>query len=500
MVVDMPEYTYRQLGKYFDEREALPGSASEGVPYLLFGDDVLVEKAFNQLLDGLMPAERRSFGYEPLEAAAATATDVVERVNTFSLSPGLKVVAWLNAALFRSSVDRKQLIESARRAYGDRQTDKAAGIFLRFLSSVGLSLEDIGGTERASGSLPGLSGGPEDDWVDDLIDHCLQNDLRPDIAEDQADVIKRALERGLPPGHCLVITTEAVDRRQGLFKVIRDRGVVVDCSVPAGNRRADRQAQQQVLAETMEAVMGSHGKRMDRSAFDALCEKTGFDLRTFASNLEILASFVGDRRQVTAADVADVLLRTKRDPIYELTGAVSDRNLGNALFFLDSLLAGDAHPLQILAALANQVRRLLLAKDFAESAHGSAWFEGCTYNQFKTGVVPAMTAYDQQLQQEMERWQPELNPEAVPVEGRSGRRKKGNPKPAGDLLLARNPRNAYPLYLLMRKIAHFGKDELLRAVAEMPDSDRLLKSSARNPKVVLERLIMRLCGVDSDRP
>ena len=56
------------------------------------------------------------------------------------------------------------------------------------------------------------------------------------------------------------------------------------------------------------------------------------------------------------------------------------------------------------------------------------------------------------------------------------------------------------LYLLMRKTGNFGKDELLRAFADLLESDRLLKSSAQHPKVVLERLIMRLCGVDSHRP
>jgi DNA polymerase-3 subunit delta len=291
-----------------------------------------------------------------------------------------------------------------------------------------------------------------------------------------------------------MITTDGVDRRQSLYKLIRDTGVVVDCSVPKGNRRADRQAQQKVLIDTMHATLKPRGKTMDRNAFEALCEQTGFDLRTFASNLEILAHFVGTRAEITAEDVASTLQRTRQDPIYELTNAVSDRSLETALFFLTSLLEADAHPLQILAALTNQCRRLLLARDFADSAHGQAWFEECTYHQFRAQVVPAMVAYDQQLLEEVGRWQRQLMPGPRPAEGKSGRSRKTQAKQKGDLLLAQNPKNAYPLYLLMRKTTRFTRHDLLRAHIDLLDSDRYLKSSTQDPKMVLERLVVRLCG------
>jgi len=67
---------------------------------------------------------------------------------------------------------------------------------------------------------------------------------------------------------------------------------------------------------------------------------------------------VGERREITAEDVAAVLTRTKKDPLYELTNAVTDRDWEKSFFFLASLLAGDIHGLQALAAIANQVRKL----------------------------------------------------------------------------------------------------------------------------------------------
>jgi DNA polymerase-3 subunit delta len=490
----MSEMNYQQLEGHLKGIDRSDPAADAAPVFLIFGDDLLVEKAFTGVLDRLMPADRRSFGYEPLDGTIATAADVVECVTTYGFSPDLKLVAWRGARLFRPTADRKQLLSAARKAAEARENRKAANFFLKFLALAGLSFEDLGRTERASGQVPGLGGGSDDDWVDDLVTYCQAKQLQPAAPEDQAELIKRALERGLPHRHILVITTEGVDRRQALYKLIRDMGVVVDCSVPKGNRRADRQVQEKVLSDTMHAILKPHRKTMDHRAFSALCEQTGFDLRTFANNLEILVQFAGSRPEISAEDVANTLQRTKQDPIYELTNAVSDRSFETALFFLASLLAADAHPLQIVAALTNQFRRLLLARDFADSSHGQAWFEECNYHQFRARTIPAMVAYDQQLLEEVARWQRQLMPGASPAEDGAGRTKKTRSKKPGDLLLAQNPKNPYPLYLLLRKAARFTRDDLLRALEDLLNTDRHLKSSAQDPKMALERLVMRLCG------
>ena len=42
---------------------------------------------------------------------------------------------------------------------------------------------------------------------------------------------------------------------------------------------------------------------------------------------------------ISVADVESVLKRTKKDPIYDLTNAIADRQIEKALFLLNSLLA-----------------------------------------------------------------------------------------------------------------------------------------------------------------
>ena len=73
---------------------------------------------------------------------------------------------------------------------------------------------------------------------------------------------------------------------------------------------------------------------MDRRTFRAMYELTGFDLRIFSDNLNTLITYVGDRKKITQDDVEYVLKRTKKDPIYEFTNAISDRDLEKSFFFL----------------------------------------------------------------------------------------------------------------------------------------------------------------------
>jgi DNA polymerase-3 subunit delta len=268
--------------------------------------------------------------------------------------------------------------------------------------------------------------------------------------------------------------------------------MVIDCSVPKGARRADRIAQEAVLADRKDAILRAAKKTMNPAAYHALYEKTGFDLRTFSSNLEKLVSYAGDRREITVEDVESVLPRTKIDPIYELTNALADRSPEQTLFFLDSILSSDIHPLQAFAALINQVRKLLLVKDFVESPYGSNWQAACPYNYFQSHIIPAVVAYDRELLDQLDRWQSMLDEAADPQSPGTPVKKKKS-KTTTDLLIAKNPKNAYPIYQLFKKSERYTKEELLAAVDSLNEADKRLKSSGQNPKLVLEQLILGIC-------
>jgi DNA polymerase-3 subunit delta len=233
---------------------------------------------------------------------------------------------------------------------------------------------------------------------------------------------------------------------------------------------------------------------MDKYAYMALYEMTGFDLRTFSNNLQKLISYVGDRENITAHDVEFVLKRTKKDPIYDLTNAVSERDIEKSLFFLDTLLADNLHPLQIFAAITNQMRRLLLVKGFVESSHGREWHGGVPFHQFKSRIMPAIQAYDSDLLGQFETWDQLLSKQTgkdnQPSKNKNAK-KKG--RPITDLVIAKSAKNPYPVYQMLLKSEMFTTDELIAVLESLGQADLRLKSTGQKPRLILEKLILFIC-------
>jgi DNA polymerase III subunit delta len=462
--------------------------------YLIYGDELLTKDAFDRLLNVLVPASERNINYEPLDGALEIIHEAINRINTFSLLPGTKVIALRDSKVFYAQQDKEKLLEKAKKAFEDDNIKKAAGFLLSLMGIFNLSFEDVDQSSRKK-SL-GISDPSRTDgiWLDEIIAYCRQHDLSVPVARDDCLILQQAVEKGFPKNNHLIITADMVDKRRGLFKTIRSRGMVVDCSVPKGSRRADQIAQESVLVEKMNSILTDGGKTMSQATYLALYEMTGFDLRTFCNNLEKLINWVGDRVEITIKDVESVLQRTKRDPIYELTNALAERSPDSALFFLESILSSGIHPLQVLTAMVNQIRKLLLAKGFIKSPQGKDWQSACPYPYFQKQILPAIVDYDHKLLDQLGEWRTMLNAESPAQKtGTSPKKKRAKGKVTTDLLIAKNPKNPYPIYLLFKKADRFTPDNLISALEILGETDKKLKTSSQSPKLALEKAIFGIC-------
>lgn len=488
----MPEINHQLLSKYLKDITA-DSQKSFAPVYLLFGEEMLVKTAYGELLDALLPEENRQANYDPMEGASEHVYDAIERVNTFSLMPGTKVVALLESRIFHATQNKMRLLENSKNAYDDDNKSKAVKYFLSLMGNLNLSFEDVDPANRRKTFAFAADVMKSDAWIDDLVEYCHQNQLEIPEASDHAGALQKAIKKGFPSNNHLIITTEMVDKRLGLYKALKDQGMVIDCAVPSGDRRADRMAQEDVLRKKMTEILSPVNKKMDNRAYAALLDMTGFDLRTFCGNLEKLVDYVGQRDVITIQDVTSVLKRTKQDPIYDLTNAIADRQVSEALFFMNSLLTAGFHPLQILAAIVNQIRRLILAKDYTGSPQAKGWHAGVSYNVFQQKVMPSILEYDQSVRQAIEKWeQVGIKTETATSDAARGKGKKKK-KIQTDLILARNPKNGYPVYQLLKKSAHFTRNELIAAVDLLNETDVQLKTSRQDPKFILDRLVLKLC-------
>jgi DNA polymerase-3 subunit delta len=495
----MPSIAHKSLEAYLAESQSADSEQAAGpsIPQtvLLYGEELLCRQALDRIVKAVIAAEHREFNYQPLEGSNEGIIDALERVATYSLSPGPKVVVLQDTPVFSSPKKTSDLFQKSFQLYQQNDMRRAAKRLIDYLSQKGISVEEAADEKWRSGqNLPEMA--PNYEWLDILLQYSRDHKLKASASPGSArDMLKDAIQRGFPSQNHLIMTADTVDKRQSLFKAILETGLVVDCAVPKGDRKADRKVQEEVLRDHMHTILSRAGKRMAPEGFQLLVQFTGFDLRTFCQNLEKLVDYVGQRDVVQSEDVAAILKRTKKDPIYELTNAVADRRTSEALVFLNSLLTENYHPLQILAALVNQFRKLLLAKDFAQKAMGDTIRpDHINFYAFKADILPKMVAHDRFLLEIKQRWLSEAESSVSPSDKKPAKRKKEQ-KPKTDLVLVKSPNNPYPAYQLFQKAGKFSQKELWAAYAKLDAADQRLKSSGDNPRLILEEAVMQICGI-----
>ncbi|MBF0376984.1 MAG: DNA polymerase III subunit delta [Desulfamplus sp.] len=341
--------------------------------------------------------------------------------------------------------------------------------------------------------------------------------------------LKNLIERGFPENHYLVITSPNADKRRNLFNTIKTSGIAIDCSVAQGSGKTDKEEQTQLLRLTMKMVLDRAGKGIEGDAFQALVEMTGFDPATFNDNLERLTAFIGNKDTITINDVYSAVKRSRKDPIFELTNAVAQKNLESSIFYYKSLCDNGFHPLQLLAAIVNQIRRIFVVKIFIETQvqkGNSCWRQGNqNYQNFTANTMPFITKADEELNKIIAQWGEELRNRdaqdklennlddsyesesddeelnAKPIKA-SKRKKKGEPdKKNGankgkttDLIIAPNLKNAYPIFQTFLRADKFELNELSSIMVELSEMDYKFKSSSDgDPFIILEEMIIRIC-------
>jgi DNA polymerase-3 subunit delta len=461
--------------------------------YLVFGEEMLCQEAVQAIVARLLGPSAPAHRVDRIDGSAPGAlAEALARVNTYSLLGDAKVVLLAETTVFETGLDTRAYLEKARSALENDAPDKAARALMAVLAAQQLTVAEVDAEARRHLLATAGMDTDNDGWLEALVDHCRSRDAASSSTADQAESLAEAAAKGFPAGHHLIVTAASVDRRRKIYKVIEAAGVVVDASVPTGARRADVEVQQRLLRDQVQRILAPRAKRLEPAAHDALVEMTGFELRTFCTSLEKLADYAGSRDTITAEDVRQVLRRSKKDPIYAFTGAVGERRLDQALFYLDSLLTAGTHPLQVLAALANLVRRLAAARGFLDSPEGRCWRRRMPYPEFQRQVVPALSAHDAHLAERVRSWRGE-------AEAETGKSKR-SAKAETDLALVKNPKSVYPVYQLFLQAENYRAAHLEAVLHRLARTDRALKSSAAPARWTIEALLWFICQGGESKP
>lgn len=309
------------------------------------------------------------------------------------------------------------------------------------------------------------------------------------------ELLEQLIEKGIPDTHCLILISYSLDKRKKIFKFIQKQGFVIDCTIPQGSRKADLDEQRDLLKSVSLPLLRASGKTLNANAFSALVDQTGFNPEIFMGNIEKLSAYTGNRKTISATDIHAVINKDKKDPIYDFTNAVLDRNPKKALEVLSSLISDGFHPLQLLKSLENQIRKLLLIKGYTTALKQGKKLNqplgSFNFNQFKQVLLPQIISYDQYLKKKDTRIENLLSSYGLDKK----KQKPANKKKAvsTDLLLAPNPKSPYPVFQNFLKSENYSLNELIQAMGDLSDLDYGLKSSSREAVIGLENFILTLC-------
>lgn len=185
------------------------------------------------------------------------------------------------------------------------------------------------------------------------------------LGEESREEILKALGEYLAspaPFTLLVIEADALDGRQKFFKLLSEKGLVVELSIGAGS------------APAMAAQMARDlGVEIDRDAAALVAEIMNDEPARMHIELEKLATYVHPPRgngRIAQADVETLVVAARRNTVWQLADMLVGRHRDAALAFLNNLLREGEEPAGIVGALSWTYRKLIEARELPAHTGG----------------------------------------------------------------------------------------------------------------------------------
>jgi len=344
--------------------------------YLFHGEEFLARKAAQEVVDALVDPAQRDLNLSISDGA--NAAEVARDLKTLPMFSGTKVV-WLQDPPFLAPKKAAKADQLGRlRELWDQGKRREAARRL-------LALAQKAGLDPASASAA--------DWKEEAGIEAGADDLRfcqeaaawareEGISAQGADTapLEALLASGLPTGSHLVVSALSVDARLGLVKRLREIGAEISFR-PAG--RKEKRDVRALAADFLAPL----GKRIGPQAAAALESLVGGDqVRRLHAELEKLALFVGDREEIRADDVHQVVERSKVVE-FLLTHSIEKRDFAGAMEGLRQLLESGGGLPQAVASIATCLRQLLAAREATRATGGRI-------PGFGAGARPWVEAYE----------------------------------------------------------------------------------------------------------
>jgi len=274
----------------------------------------------------------------------------------------------------------------------------------------------------------------------------------------QMESLCELLKRGFSPGYHLVISATEMDKRRSFYKTIEKVGEIISVGGPDQWGKIDMEQLESFAADKARSL----GKQIENEALQSLVALTGGNYRAIASEIEKLATYIGDRKTIEQADVNAVGSASAESLPWDLLDAIGERKLSKALEVLDRLLFQGEKDVGLLFAMVSRVRMLLLLRELIDR---NVLSKGNDYGWYKFNLQRVAQQIGDDLPSD----------------------KKLNP-------LLQHP---FVVFKSVQQAQRFTLAELRRAMELLLDANKRLVSSSIDGRIVLEQTIVALVQTSS---
>ena len=163
----------------------------------------------------------------------------------------------------------------------------------------------------------------------------------------------------IPESTCMVFVENEVDKRNKLYKKVKDNGYAAELK----KQDADQ------LMRWAAGILSKDGKKITRQVMEYFMERTGDDMENIRMELEKLICYCLDRDIVTAEDVEAVCTTRITNHIFDMVNAIAEKQPQKALQLYYDLLALKEPPMRVLFLIARQCNLLLQTKELKNRGH-----------------------------------------------------------------------------------------------------------------------------------
>lgn len=274
-------------------------------------------------------------------------------------------------------------------------------------------------------------------------------------------VVSDLIQKGIPEGTVLVVVNSKIKKTSDLYKYIAAHGKILEYGAFV---KQNRQTLSALYGLALKKLIASN-KMISRQSFEHLINYTGLNVRQIMDELEKLIVFSGDTKKEIGKDDIDLLIpRSSEAVMFRLADTIGEKNLKNSLQLLSDLFAQNENPIGIILTISNRVRLLLQLLSLFEFDLDNKLQSLRFYNE------PVIDKWLENI--------PDLLKERFPY-GKSVNVLKQHP---------------YRLYILARQSGNFRLNEIVRIYDKITNTYLQLVSSSKDKKILLELLVMEICG------